>query len=71
MSRATVCSHCKAKLPHADLARWTVSLCANGGRKRVFYLCNPCDVAINRHMLIVMGDTKVNMKMARYVLGRV
>ena len=64
------CSHCKGAIPRGMGARWTIRLCADGGRKRVFRLCNPCDIAINRQMLIVMGDKDVNGKMQSYIESR-
>ena len=60
------CSHCRGHVPRGTGANWTITLCANGGRKRKFRLCDPCDQAINRYMLIVMGDKDVNGKMKRY-----
>ena len=60
------CAHCKTAIKRSESAEWTLRLCANAGRKRVFRLCRMCDIAINRHMLIVMGDENVNAKMRRY-----
>jgi len=60
------CSHCRSTIPRGKATSWTVALCANGGRRRRIFLCRPCDIAINRHMLIVMGDPDVNEKMERY-----
>lgn len=38
------CAHCKAPdAPHA----WTLTACADGGRKRVRKLCTACDVELN------------------------
>lgn len=58
------CSHCGLK--GGEHAEWTIRLCADGRRKRVFHLCQPCDVTLNMHMLVVMGDKRVAEKMAKY-----
>jgi hypothetical protein len=60
------CSHCGDTIPRGTGAKWDIRLCADGRRKRSFRLCDPCDTALNRHMLIVMGDKDVNGKMKRY-----
>lgn len=69
MSQSSTCSHCGSPIARGHAAQWTIRLCALGRRKRVFYLCTPCDIAINRHMLIAMGHPKVNVTMERYARG--
>ena len=61
-----ICSHCGVKNKAKDLHRWDIALCADGRRKRVFRLCTPCDIALNRYMLRVMGDKNIAAKMAKY-----
>lgn len=46
--------------------RWTLHLCADGNRKRVLRLCRKCDIALNRHVLTLLGDPRRDAKMARY-----
>lgn len=45
---------------------WDIKLCADKRRRRVFRLCPGCDIALNAHMLAVMGDPKRKEKMQRY-----
>lgn len=60
------CTHCKQPHKRSALNRWVIRLCANQRRKRVFHLCDECDVALNFHMLNVMGDPKAQEKIDRY-----
>lgn len=60
------CSHCSQQHKRSALNRWEIRLCANHRRKRVFFLCDECDVELNFHMLIVMGDPKAQKKIDRY-----
>jgi hypothetical protein len=57
------CSNCGAK---GFVYVWEIKLCADGRRRRVFRLCPGCDVALNAHMLSVMGDSKRKEKIERY-----
>lgn len=42
------CRACHArKSPH----RWTIQVCADGRKKRVFYLCDEHDIELNAHVL--------------------
>ena len=61
-----ICSHCKTKRKAKELCKWDIALCADGRRKRVFRLCVACDIALNRHMLVVMGDKNAAIKIAKY-----
>lgn len=47
-------------------ATWRLNLCADGGRKRVLRLCAVCDVALNLHVLTLLGDPRRGEKMKRY-----
>lgn len=60
------CSHCAAQAKPRDMLRWELRLCADGRRKRVFKVCIPCDIALNGHMLAVMGDKDGAAKLERY-----
>jgi len=60
------CSSCKAARKGLKLHRWDMQLCADGRRRRVFHLCNECDVSLNYRMLLVMGDTNAERKIAKY-----
>lgn len=60
------CADCHRRTPRADLHHWTIKPCADSNRKRVFLLCPSCDVALNRRMLELAGDKRVDEKMARY-----
>lgn len=42
------CAHCDAK---GATNRWTLTACANGGRRRTGYLCDPCDRQANAWVL--------------------
>ena len=57
------CGQCDAT---KHLNRWDVRVCADGRRQRVFWLCDPCDAARNREMLVLLKDRRVEEKMARY-----
>lgn len=58
------CAHCRApKAAH----RWTLQACADNRRKRAKYLCDPCDVEMNRTVLNFFNDPAAAEKLARYV----
>jgi hypothetical protein len=57
------CSNCGAK---GFVYVWEIKLCADGRRRRVFRLCTGCDVALNAHMLSVMGDPRAKKKASKY-----
>lgn len=57
------CSSCGAR---GRVYVWEIKLCADGRRRRVFRLCPGCDVALNAHMLSVMGDANRKEKTDRY-----
>lgn len=61
-----ICSHCKTNHKSRDLNRWDIQLCADGRRRRVFYLCDPCDIDLNSIMLQMMGDKNAEVKAAKY-----
>lgn len=54
--------HCGEKA----VERWTLNLCADGGRKRVLRMCSACDAALNDHVLMLLGDKRRVQKMDRY-----
>lgn len=57
------CAHCgRARAANT----WTVEACADGGRKRRKWLCDPCDVRLNRLVLKFFRDPKAAEKMRRY-----
>jgi hypothetical protein len=57
------CGQCSAT---KSLNRWDLRVCADGRRHRVLWLCDACDSARNREMLVLLRDPKVDAKMARY-----
>ena len=57
------CAHCRAA---PGVHRWEGHLCADGGRKRVHYLCGPCDVELNRQMLAFFNVPDAAAKAERY-----
>ena len=64
------CSSCGVR---GQVYVWEIKLCADRRRRRVFRLCPGCDVALNTHMLAVMGDTGAKEKIKVYaekVYGR-
>lgn len=64
------CSSCGAS---GKVYVWEIKLCADRRRRRVFRLCPGCDVALNAHMLAVMGDPSAKEKIKAYadkVYGR-
>lgn len=57
------CAHCgEGKAKHA----WTLWACADGGRKRVFRLCEKCDIELNRRVLRFFNDPAAAAKIAAY-----
>ena len=64
MSVTETCSCCHVRSP--KVFRWDIQLCADRRRRRVFRLCPSCDVALNAHMLGVMGDPKAKEKAQAY-----
>lgn len=59
----SACAHCRA--PGAD-NEWTLWACADGRKKRVRKLCDPCDVELNRTVLFFFNDPAAAEKVARY-----
>lgn len=57
------CSHCNTS---NATNRWTPQLCADGRKKRSKYLCDPCDVELNRLMLEFFNDPRAAEKMRAY-----
>lgn len=60
------CSHC-AK-PKAE-NRWFPAICADQGKKRSKWLCDPCDAMLNRLVLEFFNDKDADRKMAEYSGG--
>jgi len=47
-------------------AEWPLQLCADGGTERTLHLCTICDIALNLHMLRLLGDPEAGAKAAAY-----
>jgi len=57
------CRTCgEPKAPH----RWTISACADNGKKRVLYLCDRHDFEMNAHMLAFFHIPGAYEKARRY-----
>jgi hypothetical protein len=57
------CAHCRcAKAAN----RWNVQACADDRKKRSKYLCDPCDVTLNRLVLEYFGDPQAGEKLRKY-----
>ncbi len=46
--------------------QWPLRLCSDGRIKRVLHLCALCDIALNLHMLRLLGDPQAGAKAADY-----
>lgn len=57
------CAQCGA---FGRLWKWTGQPCADKRRLRVFWLCDSCDIARNREILLLVGDKRAGEKIAAY-----
>lgn len=57
------CAHCGA--PNAP-NRWRPQLCADKRRKRSKWLCDPCDILLNRLVMQFFRDPQTEQKIAAY-----
>lgn len=53
------------------VAGWTFHLCADRGEKRTLHQCIICDVALNLHILRLMGDPDAGAKAAAYAYSEI
>lgn len=60
------CAHCQT--PKAQ-NKWTLTACADN-RKRVMRLCDPCDIELNRIVLLFLNVPGAAKKIKAYA-GRV
>lgn len=58
--------NCAQCLATGRMWKWEVKLCADGRRKRVFNLCDSCDIARNLEMLSLCRDKRAGDKIAKY-----
>lgn len=58
------CAHCGTRARKAY--SWDLRVCSDGRRKRVRWLCPPCDVALNALVLAFFNDPAAGAKMAAY-----
>lgn len=63
MSRRTRCAHC-GQLGAENT--WRVQACADGRRRRVVKLCEPCDVKANQWMLTFFRVPGAEAKLQEY-----
>lgn len=57
------CAHChETEAPYS----WTLQACADGRKKRTKYLCEPCDIRLNKLVLNYFKDVKVSEKVLAY-----
>ena len=57
------CAHChEVEAPHS----WTLQACADGRKKRTKYLCEPCDIRLNKLVLNYFKDVKASEKVLAY-----
>jgi hypothetical protein len=59
----TICAHCGAPRP---TAKWHLTACADGSRKRTYRLCDRCDVELNRRNMKFLGVPDVAAKIRKY-----
>lgn len=57
------CAHCGAQDAPNE---WTLTACADGGRRRVRMLCDPCDAELNAIALRFLRIRGADRKLARY-----
>lgn len=68
MPSARRCAECDAT--GVPLYKWDLNVCADNNRRRVFHLCTTHDIAMNRRILTLLGDPKLDQKMAAYEAKR-
>lgn len=61
------CAHCNCS---NAANRWEPKVCADGRKLRSKYLCDACDVDLNRMVLEFFNDPKAAEKMRAYQEGR-
>ena len=56
----TRCSHCRKRA----VVHWTLTLCADGSRKRLMHLCGDCDALLNE-IVLEFGRVRGRVAMMR------
>jgi hypothetical protein len=67
MKRRRRCAHCEA-LGAAN--EWTLTACADGGKRRVRVLCDPCDIKANAWALAYFRVPDAPAKLREYASTR-
>ena len=57
------CAHCASS---GAKFKWTLTACANSGKKKVGHLCAPCDIKLNKIAMTFLGISDVSGKIKKY-----
>ena len=63
LPRNIKCAHCGEGYAER---KWTLQACADGRKKRTKYLCDPCDIRLNKLVLNFFKDVKASEKSLAY-----